>query len=241
MTHQLRRSVVHATDIKNEVATAKYEAATLSLAKEIEGLMINEADAVNSLESLREALGGKVDRGTVPCLDDFDSKGILLKANRTEVPTFDQVPALVQSQFDIVDSRMRNEQMTVVSRLDEVKAAFAARAEVQTDNLLELRAELEQKVQRSELPDLSLVEEKLTNVEEKLTNVEGQLSQKVDTKSFFSLSARLDHKADLKWVQDSIRGLSDILLPVARTVRGLQPGGGGGGGGGSPDGGRASV
>merc|ERR1712146_104793 len=149
---------------------------------------------------------GKADKSAVPRLDDFDNKGTLLKANRVEVPTFDIIPTLVQSQFDNMESRLKAHEISTTGSLDELRALAGGKADKSSvptrDELQEVRVEVSQKAEMSDV----------------LASLEQQISKKADQAGLTQISTRLDHKADLKWTQDSIRSLSDILLPVARAV-----------------------
>jgi hypothetical protein len=157
-----------------------------------------QSQVSKELVNMKEACATKADKGTMPLLDDFDNKGILLKVNRIEVPTFEQVPALVQTEFDAVGSKLKAHEISISANIDELKALISGRAE------------------KSAVPTREDMEDLSKELSKACTDAEEKLMTKVA-----DICRRLDHKADLKWTQDSIRSLSDILLPVARAVRGL--------------------
>jgi hypothetical protein len=203
-----------------------------ALLKNQEDLNQKQMDAVaKQMEAVNELLERKADKSAVPCIEDFDNKGTLLKANRIEIPTFDQIPQLVQSQFDVLEMRLKTQENGFMGNLGELKVIIDRKADKESllsqDELREIRQDISQRLKKDDIGDIT-------------ASLEGELKKKADLMAIETLRVRLDHKADLKWTQDSIRSLSDILLPVARAVRGLPAASGGTGSNGRPSTGSVS-
>jgi hypothetical protein len=174
-------------------------------------------------EQMRDSLAGKLDRGNVPCIDDFDNKGILMKTNRVEVPTFDKVNLLMQSQTEEMEQTTKKMQVRLGRDVDELRQAIAGKAEKG------LTASAEQ------VQDISDSLNKVDKDLQKLRSSVGDTGTKDATEHEKMLGKLLEAvemlkkvKADEKSTQEQFRGVKEqvqginqILLPVARAVRSL--------------------
>lgn len=182
--------------------------------KEVEKMGSLQADVFSQIELMRNSLAGKIDRGVVPSVEDFDDKGILMKSNRVEVPTFDQVTLLMQSQTEEMESKTKCIQVRLGGDVDELRQAIAGKAEKD----LTISSEQAQEI----TSDVKKIESDLLKLRSAMSDVSGVpdvLAKTVEAVEM--LKAKVELKADDKSTQEQIRGINQILLPVARTVRNL--------------------
>lgn len=208
---EMSNDFVHTSHMKAYAASIE---SFTEFTREVEKSELVQAEMFAQIEAIRDSVASKIDRGVVPSIEDFDDKGILMKTNRVEVPTFDQVTMLMQSQNEEMESKTKCVQVRLAGDVDELRQAISGKAEKDSTVSVEQFQEISGDVRKM---DGEI--QKLRSSMDDVSGVPGTLEKTIQVVE--ALKSKVDLKADEKLTQDQIRGINQILLPVARAVRSL--------------------